>query len=670
MAKRVADKQLNQDNQYDEDTETSGEQTDGRFRMADKETLSRRAIKVPKSRLRNAAAAATADTSSSNTQKDSTKTAFAASATAAFTTAAPAATTSAPAPAFSGFTGFVAPKPAESKDISKDTSKDTAFANNESSPKGSSGLFKGFSFGQPAAGNKPSFGSFGSSAGGFKIGSFGSAGNTTGTAPASTDKQKDSSSAAAAAGFTMTSFKPPSSGTSFAANPSSAFGTSPKKPSFSSGFVPPGGNTIPSLKSASAATAATLSNSASATANNQQSDDEEALYKNIRGLNVSLQKKISSAIDTNAFVDLTPLLKQYTSHWQKISKSHSNKTETDAGKSNSSPQKPKEALKSVGTQSQASDPVATKPLFAFAASSAPLETKASTAETVKVPDATSPARSSMFASLEKPASKPAEIAPLTATAAKTPTPTKPVAFSFGNSNNIGNVSAGSPSAGFSFSFGKPSSNDIKDGEEAKKPFSFGFKKGTGFGANSPSNAGSSGDNAKPAFAFGFGNSSGNNTSAAAAAAVADAGAQSKDTNDDDSADQDQENDDQEDKKEPTTAGEEGETTEHVVRSKLYMWDSDSKQYKDLGIGSFKVNTWILDNGGKRGRVLCRQEGSDKVTLNAAMFKEMQVENTAGKKEVGILIVDEGKPTRYLVRVKNAEFARNLFNAIEKVKSQL
>ncbi|KAJ2233149.1 hypothetical protein IWW45_004401, partial [Coemansia sp. RSA 485] len=133
MAKRVADKQLNQDNQYDEDTETSGEQTDGGFRMADKETLSRRAIKVPKSRLRNAAAAATADTSSSNTQKDSTKTAFAASATAAFTTAAPAVTTSAPAPAFSGFTGFVAPKPAESKD----TSKDTAFANNESSPKGS-----------------------------------------------------------------------------------------------------------------------------------------------------------------------------------------------------------------------------------------------------------------------------------------------------------------------------------------------------------------------------------------------------------------------------------------------------------------------------------------------------------------------------------------------------
>ncbi|KAJ2236875.1 hypothetical protein IWW45_001425 [Coemansia sp. RSA 485] len=667
MAKRVADKQLNQDNQYDEDTETSGEQTDGGFRMADKETLSRRAIKVPKSRLRNAAAAAaaaTADTSSSNTQKDSSKTAFAASATAAFTTAAPAATTSAPAPAFSGFTGFVAPKPAESKDASKDTSKDTAFANNESSPKGSSGLFKGFSFGQPAAGNKPSFGS---SAGGFKIGSFGSAGNTTGTAPASTDKQKDSLSAAAA-GFTMTSFKPPSSGTSFAANSSSAFGTSPKKPSFSSGFVPPGGSTIPSSKSASAATAATLSNSASATANNQQSNDEEALYKNIRGLNVSLQKKISSAIDTNAFVDLTPLLEQYTGHWQKISKSHSSKTATDASNTNSSPQKPKETLKTVGTQSQASDPVATKPLFAFAASSAPLETKASTAETVKAPDATSPARSSMFASLEKPASKPAESAPLTATAAKTPTPTKPVAFSFGNSNNSGNVSAGSPSAGFSFSFGKPSSNDTKDGEEAKKPFSFGFKKGTGFGANSPSNAGSSGDNAKPAFAFGFGNSSGNNASSAAA--VADAGAQSKDTNDDDSADQDQENDDQEDKKEPTTAGEEGETTEHVVRSKLYMWDSDSKQYKDLGIGNFKVNTWILDNGGKRGRVLCRQEGSDKVTLNAAMFKEMQVENTAGKKEVGILIVDEGKPTRYLVRVKNAEFARNLFNAIEKVKSQL
>ncbi|KAJ1822534.1 hypothetical protein LPJ56_000710 [Coemansia sp. RSA 2599] len=656
MAKRVADKQLNQDNQYDEDADASGEQTDGGFRMADKETLSRRVIKVPKSRLRNAGVAI--DAGSSNQSSDSANT---------------PASAPKPTPAFSGFGGFVAPKPAETKDATASA----ASANTETS-KGS-GLFKGFSFGQPAGGDKPAFGA---ATGGFKIGSFGSAGGSTAvpaakdSAGVSIDKKKEG---APASGFTMTSFKPPAAAAAGASSSatSSLFNASPKKPSFSSGFVPPSSNAVASTKSASATTIASPS-AASATGGKQGSDDSE-LYKNIRGLNVSLQKKISDAMEINAFVDLTPLLEQYNGHWQKITKG-SSATATEAGANKADPmsQKPQATKPVAAAQSMTSVSAASaKPAFTFGASSSPLETKSSTAETVRIPDAAaSPVRSSMFASLDKPASKPSDTT--------SPTPAKPTGFTFGSSGNINNSSgsttatappppaaaaaAALSSTGFSFSFGKPASGETKDGEEAKKPFSFGFAKGTGFGANS--GALSTGDTTKPAFSFGFGG--GIKSSASADGADAQTkGANGQD--DDNDADQDEEKEDEDDgagQKEPTTAGEEGETTEHTVRSKLYMWDSDSKQYKDLGIGNFKVNTWTVEGGGKRGRVLCRQEGSDKITLNAAMFKEMQVENTAGKKEVGILVVDDGKPTRFLVRVKNAEFARSLYNVIEKVRNQL
>ncbi|KAJ1677708.1 hypothetical protein EV182_005595, partial [Spiromyces aspiralis] len=54
MAKRTAEKQLTQLNQFDEDVDTDG--NGGEFRKADEATLARRVIKKPKSRLRGAAA--------------------------------------------------------------------------------------------------------------------------------------------------------------------------------------------------------------------------------------------------------------------------------------------------------------------------------------------------------------------------------------------------------------------------------------------------------------------------------------------------------------------------------------------------------------------------------------------------------------------------------------
>ncbi|KAJ1963832.1 hypothetical protein GGI12_001807, partial [Dipsacomyces acuminosporus] len=169
---------------------------------------------------------------------------------------------------------------------------------------------------------------------------------------------------------------------------------------------------------------------------------------------------------------------------------------------------------------------------------------------------------------------------------------------------------------------------------------------------------------KPVFSFGFGSST-------APAAQATKG----DSDDDGEAEADGSAKEDEDEeaggvKEPTNAGEEGETTEHQTRAKLYMWDGAAKKYKDLGVGNLKVNSWETDSGDKRARLICRQEGSDKLTLNAAIFKEMNTEHTAGKKEVGILVITDGKPTRYLIRTKNGDVAKKLYDSIEQVKSTI
>ncbi|KAJ1718269.1 hypothetical protein LPJ53_006598, partial [Coemansia erecta] len=233
-------------------------------------------------------------------------------------------------------------------------------------------------------------------------------------------------------------------------------------------------------------------------------------------------------------------------------------------------------------------------------------------------------------------------------------------FSFGSGLN---KESGGSASGFSFSFGKKSGEETSKDSDKPKAFQFGFSKPaestaatgatTGFGAGS-------------GFSFGFGNST-SLTQKTDSAATAVEAKNDSDAEDDDNKSQG--GDEEGAKREPTNAGEEGETTEHAVRSKLYMWDSENKQYKDLGIGNFRINTWDGESG-RRARVLCRQDGTEKITLNAAMFKEMKVEHTQGKKEVGMLVFNDGKPTNFLVRVKNAELARGLYDALEKVRTEL
>ncbi|KAJ1860012.1 hypothetical protein LPJ73_001570 [Coemansia sp. RSA 2703] len=621
MSKRAARKQLTDRNQNDNDSEDE-QQTEGGFQMADKETLAKRAIKVPKSRLRGTASSSGAESASSaNASSNAT-------------------------PAFSGFKSFGS--------ATQPNAPATSDSGSGAAASGGGGAFKGFSFMSSApssAGEKPplptasAFGkkqeeqSSEAPKTGFSFGSSGFSFGSPAAKPATTSFGSSENKEGGSSSFTMGSFKPPTSFASAPSGGSSIFSADTSKSLFSSGFVPPGESTA----TAAAATTA----AATPPKVDSKAVSDETYYKNLRGLNVSLQSKINDAITTNAFADLTPLLTQYSTHWQKIAKENQESSDMQVDKPVVSPA-PKSSAPSTITFGNTAP--ATKPIVAEAS--------------------IEPPRSSMFASLEKPAEN--KEAPKfsfgssdinnNSTGAQNNTGSNkdvPPKFSFGSGLN---KEPGSGASGFSFSFGQKSSEEATKDSEKPKGFSFGFNKPADTTAASNTAAGFG---ASTGFSFGFGNS----TSLTQKTDSAATAVETKNESDAEDDDKNSQTDDEGAKREPTKAGEEGETTEHAVRSKLYMWDSENKQYKDLGIGNFRINTWDGEKG-KRARVLCRQDGTDKITLNAAVFKEMRVENTQGKKEVGILVINDGKPTNFLVRVKNAELARGLYDALEKVKSEL
>ncbi|KAJ2126307.1 hypothetical protein IW147_000055 [Coemansia sp. RSA 720] len=621
MAKRTAERQLTQLNQHDdEDSDYQG----SNFQKADEGELAKRVIRKPKSRLRSVNAA-----------------------------------TESPKASFSGFAGFGA------------TSSNASEGSGSEQPKSS---FKGFSFGQSASASEKDAQAVGASSaksGGFGSSGFGSSGFGSAATPAfgsggfgakpsvasdkpagfsfgakpstTTDKPSGFSFGTQSSGFTfgkpaaepekpttldtdkptassfsIGAFKPPS-----ATAPSTAstgmFSKTSAQPSFKSGFVPPTGATQPKAEPK-------VEPAKSA------SDDE--FYRHIRGLNASIQKKITDAIAVNAFVDLTPLLEQYRKHWKQVTEDFM----PDIGAVDTAKPAVTEPVvsKAAVTEPVVSKAAVTEPVVSKAAETAPVVSKAAEA---------APKKSSMFASLSPPtqSSKPAEptkfsFGAQSATLATSPKPAE-TKFAFGAQSTSSSTSpkpaSGSP-GGFSFNFNKPTPTDAPDA--AKKPFSFGFGKPV---------------DTKPAFSFGLNKP-----------------AQSTDAEPKTPTDDAQSDDEPDTARAPTTAGEEGETTVHKVRGKVYMWDSEKKAFKDLGVGNLRINTWETDQGDKRARVLCRQETTEKITLNASMFAKMMVEHKGNDKNVGLLAVVDAKPTRFMFRVKTTGEASDLKKALDTVIASL
>jgi len=116
----------------------------------------------------------------------------------------------------------------------------------------------------------------------------------------------------------------------------------------------------------------------------------------------------------------------------------------------------------------------------------------------------------------------------------------------------------------------------------------------------------------------------------------------------------------------TGAGEENEATVHEQRCKVFLSDRE-KGWIDLGVVVFKVNRDQRPDAAGQSRILCRAEGSGRIVLNARITAiGTEATPLPGKKEVALLVFGgaDGKPQKYLIRVKTLEEAGHLHKAIQ------
>ncbi|KAG0266916.1 hypothetical protein BG011_000055 [Mortierella polycephala] len=104
-------------------------------------------------------------------------------------------------------------------------------------------------------------------------------------------------------------------------------------------------------------------------------------------------------------------------------------------------------------------------------------------------------------------------------------------------------------------------------------------------------------------------------------------------------------------------GEEGETTVFEVRAKLFAFEDG--QHKDLGVGQFRVNE---NTETKKRRMIMRTGGTGMITLNSWVIQGMGP--MRDKKTVTVFGIKDGKPKRYLLRVKEEQSAIDLVKELE------
>jgi Ran-binding protein 3 len=115
-------------------------------------------------------------------------------------------------------------------------------------------------------------------------------------------------------------------------------------------------------------------------------------------------------------------------------------------------------------------------------------------------------------------------------------------------------------------------------------------------------------------------------------------------------------------------GEEGEETIFSCKAKLLH--NDGKEWKERGMGTFKLNVSeeSYDNHDEEphkrtARLIMRAEGVFRVILNAPVFKGMKIGSLDGKKPEGKMVfftvIENGKPAPMILKVfiSKQEFPR-------------
>ena len=100
---------------------------------------------------------------------------------------------------------------------------------------------------------------------------------------------------------------------------------------------------------------------------------------------------------------------------------------------------------------------------------------------------------------------------------------------------------------------------------------------------------------------------------------------------------------------------------YETRAKVFKLDTESKQYKQQGLGDLRI---MMDKNTKKSRIVL-YDACGRLMVNLNLYKGITF-NREGKKAVAFVAstADEG-PAKYMVRVKNTELADTLKESFEK-----
>ncbi|KAG0273990.1 hypothetical protein BGZ95_010203 [Linnemannia exigua] len=362
-----------------------------------------------------------------------------------------------------------------------------------------------------------------------------------------------------------------------------------------------------------------LALSTSGDADKSETLDREELERYLQALNRTFVKKIEKELVNNPIVNLAQIFGQYTDKRQSIKRKYRNSNDTKSTTSSSA----NGSLLTTGTSG-----AATTSLFNSSSFSSTTSTTAAASGADAGPKLSFGLPLSAIG--ENPAPKPAfggfnfGVSTTTTTTSTTAgSDTKPTVSAFTTTTT-------SP---FAFSVPKPATSTADATATAtSSPFSFSAPKPFGFGLPATSGAPAAGG-----FQFSL-----------------PAAHPSEKKEDGDS---EKMPDDTKSQLVDSRAGEEGEETVYEVKAKLYaVVDGENK---DLGVGQFRVNE---NTENKKRRMIMRTGGTGQLILNNWVIQGMVPQRT--KNFVTIIAVEDGKPKKFLLKVKEESTAEDVVRELE------
>ncbi|KAE8390843.1 hypothetical protein BDV23DRAFT_77724 [Aspergillus alliaceus] len=121
---------------------------------------------------------------------------------------------------------------------------------------------------------------------------------------------------------------------------------------------------------------------------------------------------------------------------------------------------------------------------------------------------------------------------------------------------------------------------------------------------------------------------------------------------------------------PIETGEEEEKTYFSSKAKLFQFSNG--EWKERGIGTFKVNVKITDGeeDKKATRLIMRADGVLRVMLNTPIFTGMTVGDASGNepksKQIHLASLEEGRSVPTLLRMPSEDLAKELYRVVREL----